>query len=139
MQEAGTGPHRRALRSIVVALVPIAFIAITPAANGADRSMDPLGMKAPAEAGRLAPVPSWWTLPAAGSAAPVPCDDDPSFLCGEVPVPIDRSNPTGGTIGIAFQILPHSDPASIATDAVFVTDGGPGIPRPRAGTRGPSS
>jgi pimeloyl-ACP methyl ester carboxylesterase len=127
MQEAGTAPHRRALRSIVVALVPMALIAITPAANGADRSMDPLGMKAPAEAVRLAPVPSWWTLPAAGSAAPVPCDDDPSFLCGEVRVPIDRSDPTGRTIGIAFQILPHSDPASTATDAVVVTDGGPGI------------
>jgi pimeloyl-ACP methyl ester carboxylesterase len=55
-----------------------------------------------------------------------PCEDYPAWLCGTVPVPFDRAKPHGRQLGLAVAVLPHSDPSSTRTDAVFATDGGPG-------------
>jgi pimeloyl-ACP methyl ester carboxylesterase len=54
------------------------------------------------------------------------CDDDPEWLCGTIPVPIDRSRPHGRTLDLAFMVLPHSDPSSTVKDGLFASDGGPG-------------
>jgi pimeloyl-ACP methyl ester carboxylesterase len=54
------------------------------------------------------------------------CDDDPSWLCGSIAVPVDRAHPLGRTLSIGFSVLPHTDQTSAATDAVFASDGGPG-------------
>ena len=55
-----------------------------------------------------------------------PCVDDPSWLCGSIAVPFDRSRPGGRQQSIAFAVLPHSDSAATATDALFMSTGGPG-------------
>ncbi len=68
-----------------------------------------------------------WTAPAAAKVTPTPCKDHPAFLCGSLSVPIDRAHPSHGTLDITFNVIPHRDPASSATDAVFVVSGGPGI------------
>jgi pimeloyl-ACP methyl ester carboxylesterase len=41
-------------------------------------------------------------------------------------VPLDRDDPAGKEIPIAFQVLPHRDHSPPARDAIFVTAGGPG-------------
>ncbi len=55
-----------------------------------------------------------------------PCDEDPTFLCGSVPVPLDRRHPDGRMVSIAFAVFPHTGPQPTADGAVFVTCGGPG-------------
>ena len=55
-----------------------------------------------------------------------PCDDDASWLCGSVTVPLDRAEPEGEQLEIAFYVLPHSDDSTPAAEPVFVTPGGPG-------------
>ena len=72
----------------------------------------------------MSPAAEW--LRWGATVTPTPCDDDPSFLCGSVPVPFDRADPDGRQIDIAFRILPHSDPSSTRSDPVFISDGGPG-------------
>jgi pimeloyl-ACP methyl ester carboxylesterase len=42
-------------------------------------------------------------------------------------VPIDRSRPDGRQLDLAFAVFPHTDPTSRANDAIFASDGGPGI------------
>jgi pimeloyl-ACP methyl ester carboxylesterase len=74
-------------------------------------------------------------LPRSGSPAPTatlagsltPCDQNPDRLCGDVPVPLDRANPTGAQIAIHFEIIPHTGSGPAANDAILVTSGGPGI------------
>lgn len=56
-----------------------------------------------------------------------PCADDESWLCGTVPVPLDRSRPNGRKLKIAFAVFPHTDPGATAKDALFASDGGPGV------------
>jgi pimeloyl-ACP methyl ester carboxylesterase len=55
-----------------------------------------------------------------------PCDEDPAFLCGLVPVPLNRRHPDGRMVNIAFAVFPHTGPQRTADGAVFVTCGGPG-------------
>ena len=55
-----------------------------------------------------------------------PCDDDASWLCGSVSVPLDRSDPDGEQLEIAFYVQPHSDDSTPVAEPVFVTPGGPG-------------
>jgi pimeloyl-ACP methyl ester carboxylesterase len=56
-----------------------------------------------------------------------PCADDPAWLCGTVSVPFDRRRPEGRSLALAFAVLPRSDPDATATDALVMSDGGPGI------------
>jgi pimeloyl-ACP methyl ester carboxylesterase len=56
-----------------------------------------------------------------------PCDlAGPDGLCGTVPVPLDRSNPSRGTIPIFFLFYP-SRSSEDAKEAILVTGGGPGF------------
>lgn len=67
-----------------------------------------------------------WLAPAAATTKPKPCDDDPSFLCGTVAVPIDRAHPQGRHLDIAYQVFPHTHPTVTLTEPIFVATGGPG-------------
>lgn len=49
----------------------------------------------------------------------------PGAVCGHVDVPLDRSDPSSGTVSIAFELYVHSDPGP-ATSAILVNPGGPG-------------
>lgn len=66
-------------------------------------------------------------LAATPTVALAPCSDDPAWLCGTVPVPFDRAHPARRQLGLAVAVLPHSNPDSTATDALFASDGGPGV------------
>ncbi len=66
-----------------------------------------------------------WHAPVGATVTPTSCDDGSPFLCGSVRVPLDRADPSGRKIRIAFQILPAADPAS-ARAPIFVAEGGPG-------------
>jgi len=55
-----------------------------------------------------------------------PCEDDASWLCGSVTVPLDRAEPDGEQLEIAYYVRPHSDDSTPAAEPVFVTPGGPG-------------
>jgi len=46
------------------------------------------------------------------------------LLCGTIEVPLDRAEPEGETIPIAFYVHLHT--AEPAAEPVFVTPGGPG-------------
>lgn len=68
-----------------------------------------------------------WVAPPAATVVPTPCDGDPSVLCGSVRVPIDRAHPSHGTLRITFNVIPHRDLSSTATDAAVAVSGGPGV------------
>jgi pimeloyl-ACP methyl ester carboxylesterase len=81
-------------------------------------------------AARLAVArPTRATFPAWGNSPAVtdPCTPDafPGAVCGHVDVPFDRSDPSRGTISIAFELYVHSDPGP-AESAILVNFGGPG-------------
>jgi pimeloyl-ACP methyl ester carboxylesterase len=56
-----------------------------------------------------------------------PCESDPAFLCGTLPVPLDRRNPDGRTIGLHVEVFPHTGAQPEPGGAVFITEGGPGF------------
>ena len=110
----GTFRHAPAVRSLVAAVVAFALAACT----GSDP--EPAGSPNPATttSSPNAEVSAFGDLP--------PCDDDASWLCGSVEVPLDRSDPDGDQLEIAYYVRPHSDDSTPAAEPVFVTPGGPG-------------
>lgn len=56
----------------------------------------------------------------------VPCEEDPTFLCGTLPVPLDRRSPDGRVVNLHVEVFPHTGQEAKADGAVFVTCGGPG-------------
>ena len=60
--------------------------------------------------------------------APAPGIGAPGWLCGTLEVPLDRADPSAGTIPIAIKVLPHTDLSSPADEPLFTTPGGPGYP-----------
>jgi pimeloyl-ACP methyl ester carboxylesterase len=60
------------------------------------------------------------------AASLTPCEEDATFLCATVPVPLDRRRPDGRTVGIHVEVLPHTGATAAAESAVLVTCGGPG-------------
>lgn len=66
-------------------------------------------------------VPS--AVASAQSAAPCP----PGAQCGSVTVPLDRSDPSRGTIDIGYVVLPHTDTGRPALGAIVANPGGPGM------------
>ena len=67
-----------------------------------------------------------WRAPAGATVTPTSCDDGSPFLCSSVRVPLDRADPSGRKIRIAFQILPAADPTAARSDPIFISEGGPG-------------
>ncbi len=63
---------------------------------------------------------------ALGSAAhaDAPCPD--GARCGSVTVPLDRANPSAGTIDIGYALLPRTDTARPAAGTIVPNPGGPG-------------
>src|SRR4051812_12821312 len=55
-----------------------------------------------------------------------PCPD--GARCATVTVPLDRSNPSAGTIDIAYALLPHTDRTRPSLGTVLPNPGGPGSP-----------
>jgi pimeloyl-ACP methyl ester carboxylesterase len=60
----------------------------------------------------------------AAAQADTPCPD--GARCGSVTVPLDRTNPSAGTIGIAYELIPHTDTSRPALGTVVPNPGGPG-------------
>jgi len=90
------------MRAALVAPLVAAFLAsllIAPGAAGADKS----------------------------NARLEPCKEaKPDGMCGTVTVPLDRSDPSKGTIDVFFLYFPHRDPGP-ASSAILITEGGPGL------------
>jgi pimeloyl-ACP methyl ester carboxylesterase len=110
----GTFRHAPPVRSLVAAVVAFALAACTGSGSEPSVSSNP----ATTTSSPNAEVSAFGDLP--------PCDDDASWLCGSVTVPLDRSDPEGEQLEIAFYVLPHSDDSTPAAEPVFVTPGGPG-------------
>jgi pimeloyl-ACP methyl ester carboxylesterase len=67
---------------------------------------------------------------AAGPTAvyvPCPAGTPAAARCGTVTVPVDRSQPGGATIPIAFQLYPATDTARPVVSTVVSSIGGPGV------------
>jgi pimeloyl-ACP methyl ester carboxylesterase len=56
----------------------------------------------------------------------VACPDDPSWVCGSIQVPLDRSSPTEHPITVRFRTLPRRLLAKPSAGTVVVANGGPG-------------
>lgn len=64
---------------------------------------------------------------AGGTLALEPCESDDTFLCGSLPVPLDRSSPADRrTVGIHVQVSPHTGSDPTPAGVIFATSGGPG-------------
>ena len=50
----------------------------------------------------------------------------PGASCGSVTVPLDRQNPSAGTIDIGYELVPHTDTARPALGTIVPNPGGPG-------------
>lgn len=61
---------------------------------------------------------------ASAAQAGEPCPD--GMRCGSVTVPLDRANPSGGTIGIAYALLPRTDSSRPPLSTIVPNPGGPG-------------
>jgi pimeloyl-ACP methyl ester carboxylesterase len=73
-------------------------------------------------------APSSSTLPpVAPSSSPASCEAAPGGLCGRVSVPLNRHDPKGAKIAIAYVLFPHTDTAHPVLGTIFVTQGGPGV------------
>ena len=103
----GTFRRAPAVRSLVAVVAALALAACT----GSDP--EPAGSPNPATttSSPNAEVAVFGDLP--------PCDDDASWLCGSVTVPLDRSDPEGEQLEIAFYVLPHSDDSTPAAEPIF--------------------
>ena len=62
---------------------------------------------------------------AAAQSDPCPKQAFDGATCGHVDVPLDRADPGGGTLSIAFELYTHTDPGP-AESAILVNFGGPG-------------
>src|SRR4051812_49295250 len=63
---------------------------------------------------------------ALGSAAQADAPCLPGARCGTVTVPLDRANPSAGTIDIAYALVPHTDTSRPALGTIAPNPGGPG-------------
>src|SRR6188472_3002714 len=50
----------------------------------------------------------------------------PGARCGSVTVPLDRANPSAGTIDIAYAVVPRTDASRPALGTIVPNPGGPG-------------
>src|SRR4051812_4442511 len=61
-------------------------------------------------------------------ATPAPCSSDagPDAVCGTVAVPLDRVDPSRGTIAIAYELHRHMDRSKPSLGTIVTSIGGPG-------------
>ena len=130
----------RSGRSAVGGVVVLVALALAPAAKAAPGAVVPCsaGASCPPVMAKLLRAHAAAVAPAAEARAAVrsraaeasgtllaPCDDPPELLCGSIDVPLDRTNPSAGTIPIFFAVAPHTAPGP-AEGTVLFADGGPG-------------
>jgi pimeloyl-ACP methyl ester carboxylesterase len=108
--------HRsgRKTRLIVIVTAVVATVTVAMPANAA-----PHATRAVATTGGNESMES-------ASTELASCDEDPTFLCGTVPVPLDRRHPDGRMVNLHVEVFPHTGARERADGAVFVTCGGPG-------------
>ncbi len=119
---------RRSQRVRLVAILSLAYLV---AACGSDK---PSPTAAPPSAGSSSAIASAAaTAVASASAATypslgesLPTCADPTWRCLTVDVPLDRSDPSRGTIPIHAYIQSRTSQTTPATEPVIVTPGGPG-------------
>ncbi len=112
--------------AVAAALIALA-VAAAPAAAQTDApprsSGDWLQKRSGGWAPRVAPAAA--LRHAVAPAELAECDEDPTFLCTTVPVPLDRRHPDGRLVNVHVEVFPHTGPGE-SEGAVFVTCGGPG-------------
>jgi pimeloyl-ACP methyl ester carboxylesterase len=117
-------PFRAAVGALVLAVL-VAAPASAVSRAPADGSNPLLGRHyafRPAAAVRAEAAPA-----ARNGATLVACDEaGPDGQCGTVDVPLDRADPSRGTVPIFFLYFRHRGPAP-ANEAIVVTGGGPGF------------
>ena len=72
----------------------------------------------------VAAVPS--AVDATAPPAEHPCGERNAALCGTIEVPLDRADPSAGTIGIGYERYPHTDTAAAPRETIVAVEGGPG-------------
>jgi len=55
-----------------------------------------------------------------------PCGERGRARCGHVEVPLDRADPSAGTIRIGYERYPHADATRPARETIVAIEGGPG-------------
>jgi pimeloyl-ACP methyl ester carboxylesterase len=115
----------RALTAALTAAAVLAGGAVAQADPGSTSKFTRAHGKASAPSARAASQVRARALKASGTLLRE-CDDPPDTLCGSIDVPLDRSNPTAGTIPIFFALMPHTDPGP-AVGTILASSGGPGI------------
>jgi pimeloyl-ACP methyl ester carboxylesterase len=152
---AASVDRRRRRRGATIAIVALIAVAATPTTSAtayADAVQAPAGVTVggerpdhPSLRRRDDGPPTMAEIDAVAREAPVaaqraggvelmestrtrtaPCPDDATFLCGTVPVPLDRRHPDGRVVNVHIELFPHTGPRNKADGAVFVTCGGPG-------------
>ena len=119
----------RALLPAAVGALAVTALAAAPApavvgASGAASGRALLGRHY-AQGAAAAPVQA---APVARNGATlVDCEEaGPDGQCGTVDVPLDRANPSAGTVPIFFLYFRHRD-AAPSNEAILITEGGPGF------------
>jgi pimeloyl-ACP methyl ester carboxylesterase len=115
----------RALTAALTAAAVLAGGAVAQADPGSTSKFTRAHGKASAPSARAASQVRARALKASGTLLHE-CDDPADTLCGSIDVPLDRSNPTAGTIPIFFALMPHTDPGP-AVGTILASSGGPGI------------
>jgi pimeloyl-ACP methyl ester carboxylesterase len=54
------------------------------------------------------------------------CRDDSAWVCGSIPVPLNRAAPNSGSIVVQFRILPRRLTRAASAGTIVVVSGGPG-------------
>ncbi|MFL5798030.1 MAG: alpha/beta hydrolase [Actinomycetota bacterium] len=110
----------RPTRVAAAGAVLLSLAGCTGGASGPDRAFSPSA--ATSASGRSqGPAPA-----SSGGPALVQCEERGDLRCGSVDVPLDRANPDGRTISIAFYVHRHTDTGAPAAEPIFATPGGPG-------------
>jgi pimeloyl-ACP methyl ester carboxylesterase len=99
--------------------------AITNGSSGVAASLPGLGRSAARALAICTLLLVGLALSAAADAA-APCPG--GARCGKVTVPLDRSNPSAGTVDIAYALLPRMDATRPTLGTVVPNPGGPGDP-----------
>src|SRR5689334_25046495 len=79
-------------------------------------------------AGRTVPLALLLVLLGLGQTMPAHAQTAclPGASCGSVTVPLDRNDPSAGTIDIAYALVPHTDAGRPARGTIVPNPGGPG-------------
>ena len=75
----------------------------------------------------LVPAAAAGSRPSTAKVAEHPCGARLQARCGKVPVPLDRANPSAGTLYIGYERYPRTDRSSPPLGTIVAIEGGPGF------------